>query len=396
MFKDRAILYLALGETLVWAVLYYVFPALLLRWEQDTDWSKSELTAAITFAVLLSAAISPLTGRLIDAGRGPHLMAGSAVLGGLGLLALSQVTSLWAFYGAWAVVGLSLAGCLYEPCFALVTRIRGSAARHGIILITLVAGFASAISFPVTHSLSELFGWRITVTVFGAVAIVIVAPILWRGASLLENSKPVVEAPARPATQSRNDFLKTTTFWFLAIGFACAAVLHGATLQHLLPLLDERGVAADMAVLVASFVGPMQVAGRLAMMASEKHTSNHGVAICAFFLMCLSVLLLIIDGSSPLSLVAFVTLFGGAYGTVSIIRPLIAREILGEADFGAKSGALALPYLAGSASAPYFGSLLWDVGGYNLMLWVITGLGLLGLLLYLAARKRALVKQEPS
>ena len=70
MIRDRAILFLAVGQTLVWAGLYYLFPALLLRWEQSLGWSKADLTAAITLAIFVSALAAPLAGRLIDASAG--------------------------------------------------------------------------------------------------------------------------------------------------------------------------------------------------------------------------------------------------------------------------------------------------------------------------------------
>jgi hypothetical protein len=105
--------------------------------------------------------------------------------------------------------------------------------------------------------------------------------------------------------------------------------------------------------------------------------------------MGLSILLLIGAGTTPLMLVGFVILFGGAYGVVSIIRPVIARELLGQAQFGAKSGALALVYLAGSASAPFLGSLGWTWGGYEAVLPGLILLAMSGLGLYLVAQKAA-------
>jgi len=133
MWRDKTIYLLALGETLAWASIYYIFPALLLRWEQELGWSKADLTAAIMLAVLTSALASPLTGRIIDMGRGGLLVAGSALLGGFGLLLLSMVDALWQFYAVWLLIGLAMAGCLYEPCFALVTRARGKDAKPAII-----------------------------------------------------------------------------------------------------------------------------------------------------------------------------------------------------------------------------------------------------------------------
>jgi hypothetical protein len=142
-----------------------------------------------------------------------------------------------------------------------------------------------------------------------------------------------------------------------------------------------------MAVLAASFIGPMQVAGRLAMMASERYLTHDAVAISAFAALGVSMVMLLVSDASPVFLSGFVILFGAAYGTVSILRPLVAREILGGANFGAKSGALALPYLAGSASAPYLGSLIWNLGGYDLLLMTLLGVLVSGCLLYWRAQR---------
>jgi len=388
MRRDPAIYLLATGQTLAWASIYYVFPALLLRWEQDFGWSKADLTAAITMAVFVSAMASPLTGRIIDRGLGASLVGLSALLGGAGLFLLSGVTQLWQFYAVWVVIGFAMAGCLYEPCFALVTRSRGVKAKHAIIIITLAAGFASTISYPVIYTLSEMIGWRGAIRIVAALVIFVVAPVLWFGVRKLE-----AQSAERPKTietsESSKAFLQTSAFWLLAIGFACLAMVHGAALHHLLPILDERGLSAETAVLAASFIGPMQVAGRLAMMASERYMSNHGVAVATFAAMGLSILMLLLSASSPVFLSGFIILFGSAYGTVSILRPLLAREILGEEGFGAKSGALALPFLTGSALAPFFGALIWNLGGYNLMLVMMLALTALGCLLYWYAHRVA-------
>ena len=74
---------------------------------------------------------------------------------------------------------------------------------------------------------------------------------------------------------------------------------------------------------------------------------------------------------------------------VSIIRPVIARNLLGERQFGAKSGGLSLVYLVGSASAPFIGSLVWGWGGYDLVLPGLILLAGFGLALYLVAQKQA-------
>ncbi|MGB5329398.1 MAG: MFS transporter, partial [Gammaproteobacteria bacterium] len=145
---DRPILFLAIAQMLIWACIYYSFPALLLHWERSLGWSRADLTGAITLAVFVSAFCSPLYGRLIDAGRGALMMTAAAAIGGSCMILLSLIEQLWQFYLLWAVIGLCMAGSLYEPCFALITRARGAQAKRSIIFVTLVAGFAGTVSFP--------------------------------------------------------------------------------------------------------------------------------------------------------------------------------------------------------------------------------------------------------
>ena len=387
MIRDRAIFFLAVGQTLVWAGLYYLFPALLLRWEQSLGWSKADLTAAITLAIFVSALVAPLAGRLIDAGKGALMMAGSSLLGGFCLIALSLVTELREFYLVWGLIGVMMAGCLYEPCFALITHARGANAKQGIILVTLVAGFASTISFPSAHALTEAFGWNLAVQVFAAVLIFIATPLMWLGAKSVEQAGNAGRSKTAAEVIHRQAFLKGPVFWLLALGFAFAAMVQGVTLHHLFPILDDRGIPDDVAVIAASFIGPMQVAGRLAMMAAERHVTTHEIAISCFVVVGISILLLFNTTSAPTLLIGFVILFGAGHGMVSIVRPLIAREIFGGDNFGAKFGAMALLYLVGGASAPYVGSLIWGLGGYGLVLPLLIGLSFVGLCLYLAAHR---------
>ena len=155
--NQRSIWYLAIAETLVWAGMFYSFPALILQWENDLGWSKTEISATFTTALIVSALTAPLAGRLIDLGYGRTLLTGSAFFGGLAVASLSWVESYWTFFGLWLVIGLMMAGCLYEPCFAFVTRTRGMEAKKSITMITLVAGFAGSVSFPTANIVAEWY-----------------------------------------------------------------------------------------------------------------------------------------------------------------------------------------------------------------------------------------------
>ena len=314
------------------------------------------------------------------------MMGAAPAIGGLGLMALSQVTALWQFYGLWLVIGLMLSGSLYDACFSLITHARGVQAKRGIVVITLVAGFAGTVSFPAVYYLSEAMGWRAATALIGGFIAVAVAPLQWWGARAVQAGR-IATPPAPETPQMAKNFLRRPAFWLLGLGIGMLAIVHGATLQHLLPLLNERGLPAEFAVLIAALIGPMQVAGRVAMVATGRFLSHRDFMLIAFAVMAASVAVLLVSGDNRALLVAYVFLFGGAWGTVSILRPLITRDILGERNFGAKSGSLALIFLTAAAASAYLGALIWGIGGYGLMLGVLIVLALAGAIAFIAAQR---------
>jgi len=157
----------------------------------------------------------------------------------------------------------------------------------------------------------------------------------------------------------------------LVIAFTAIAVEHGGVITHILPILEDRGVHEQAAVLAASMIGPMQVTGRLAMMAAERHVSIFAIATGCFLGMAAAAACLLFSGGSAGLIAAFIILHGAAYGVTSILRPVITAELLGRQDFGIISGMIALPFVLGYAAAPTLTALAWQVGGYDLVLGLV-------------------------
>ena len=359
---------LAIAETIIWAGCYYSFAAFILIWEQDFGWSKMALAGAFTSALVFSALLAPAIGRQIDLGRAKLVFTLCIGAGAILLFLLSRVTQYWQFLFLWSLIGVALAGMLYEACFSVITRCLGSDAKWAITIVTLIAGFAGTLSFPLAHYLTEFFGWRTALVIFSVVVLVIAMPLARIGCHNAE-----VLGGARTIKQKGNGeiaaaILHQPAFWLLAIAFTTLALNHGAFISHLLPILHERGIDAETAVLAASMIGPMQVSGRLALMASERHASIFAVAGICFVAVGLAAISLLFAGNAIWLLAIFVILQGAGYGLVSVIRPVITAFVLGQDGFGTKSGMIALPYMLGFAAGPTFAALLWRVGGYDLVI----------------------------
>jgi MFS family permease len=389
--RASAVWQLAIAQTIVWAGLFYAFPALILRWETEFGWAKAELTGAVTLSIGLSAVCSPLAGRLIDRGLGARVLAGGALAGGVCIGLLGLVETLWQFYLLWALIGIATGFCLYDACFAVVVRARGKGARRPITLITLVAGLAGTLSFPLAHGVAEAFGWRASCFAFALLILLFGLPLMWQGVRRLEAAAEDPEMPlaSGPDEGHATSFLRRPAFWLLAIAFALLGLNHSAILNHFLPMLAERGIPDGMAVFAAAMIGPMQVAGRLAMMAVERHVSNRGITIACFLSVSLATVSLISASLVPMMLVPFVILQGSGHGVTSIMKPLVIGDILGRANFGAISGSQAMIFKLTVAAAPFVGALLWELGDYDLVLGVMLTAALAGLALFLLAARGA-------
>ncbi|MGI9407535.1 MAG: MFS transporter [Hyphomicrobiaceae bacterium] len=395
-----AIIILAIGQTICWAGLLYSFAAFLLAWEENLGWAKTDLTIALTVAILISALAAPIAGRIVDAGGGRWLLTFGGLGGALALAGLSMVTTRTGFIVIWALLGVMQGACLYETCFAFMTRMLGAAARPAIIRLTLIAGFASPLAFTGAALLTDAFGWRGAMQIFALAVAVVGAPLHYVGARMMETGthpEPVksVEPGARGVVQTA---IRKPAFWLIALAFPVMALNHGMLLNHILPLLAERGFSRTTAVTAASLIGPMQVAGRLIVMGFENRVATLTVTLISFAGVIVAALLLLAAGLNTTLVFAFAATQGAAYGLISILRPAVISETLGRDGFGIIAGWLAVPYLAGFALAPWIGALLWELGGYDLAITVAAGLGVVGLasIAILAATQKRTVASSKS
>ncbi len=377
---------LAIAETLVWAGMFYSFPALIAYWEADLGWSKTELAGAYSAALVCSALCAPLMGKIIDRGHGRAVLTTCAVTGGVLVGLLSQVQASWQFFVLWLGIGVCMSGCLYEPCFAFITRMMGGQARRAITRITLIAGFAGTVSFPLAGFVSEAYGWRVAVMTFAVIILAVAIPLFRYGTALPAPEEEAETPSSLPGGSSdlRRAMAKPT-FWLLGITFSMIGLTHGIIITHLLPMLAERDVPVATAVLAASMIGPMQVAGRVAMMVVEKRLSMQVICAVSFVFMIAAISSLIGSTAWPFLLAVFVFFQGSGYGVTSITRPVVTAEILGRQGFGSISGALALGFMGAAAAAATLGAAIWEVGGYAAVRWTVFGCVLVGMTAFLTA-----------
>ena len=388
MWKNPKVWSLAIAETIAWAGIFYLFPAMLMRWEAYFGWSRVELTFGFTGALIISAATGVFAGRLIDRGHGRILMTASAFTGGLLIAMLPLLQHLWQFYLIWLLIGFTMAGCLYEPCFAFLTHVYYPKSKRPIIMVTLVAGFAGTLCFPLSSIVSNNIDWQAAVWVFSVLICGLAVPLFWYGASTAPTQKhsPPTTRPT-PLAIIITPLLRSPTFWCLVVAFACFSLNHSMIISHILPLLDSRGVSTNYAVIAASSIGAAQVLGRLVLITVERHLSMLLICMCSFIGLSLASVNLAFAGTTTIILCMFVCLQGGSAGIGSIAKPTVTADLLGSTNFGAISAMVSIAHMLGFAFGPGLSGLIWSVTGYDTLIKVTGTLALIGLFSLFIAQK---------
>lgn len=375
-----AVWLLALGQTLTYAALYYGFPALLPQLMAETGWTKAELAAGPTLAFLITAALTPFTGRLVDRGLGGEMLVAMPVLGAVAFAALGLVGSHFGWLALWAVVGVAQAGAFYETCFAFLTRRLGLGARKAITHVTLVAGFAGTLAFPLGAALGAHLGGRGALVALAAMVVGGAVPANAVGVALMRRQARAagLQAPA-PVPGALQRALRRPAFWAIAAAFGAVYLNHAILITYALVLFGDLGAAQGLAVLAAATIGPAQVAGRVVLLATEARVGTGRAVIWAFGGMVLAAGLLFLAGLAPWMIFAFAVAQGAGIGVTSILRPVLVAEVLGRAGFGVISGAVAVAPILAAAAGPSVGAALLGWGGTDAVLAVCLGLALMGL-----------------
>ncbi len=375
-----AVWVLALGQTLIYAGSYYAFPALLPDLEAATGWSKTTLALGPSLAFLIMACLTVLTGRLVDRGLGGEMLVWGPLLAALGVAVLGLAASPGQWLASWALIGVAQAGSLYETCFAFLTRRLGQGARAAITRVTLVAGFAGTLAFPLGHWIGALVGGQNGMLVFAGVTLLALPCNLWAVRSLRRRERLGTE----PAPVPRGVLLaaaRRPAFWALVAAFGLIWLNHGILLTYVLVLFADRGAGAGMAALAAACIGPAQVTGRLLFLLGEARIGNARATLIALGGVVAASAVLWLAGLAPALIFGFALLQGAGAGLMSILRPVLIADILGRQGFGAISGAVAMSPILASAAAPALGALMLATGGAGLVYASCLGMAVAGWLI---------------
>ena len=392
---------LALGttQTIAWASSTYLPAILATPIAQDLGLPRSSVFAAFSLSLVVMALSGPAVGRAIDRRGGRGMLVISSVVLASGLAMLGFASDVWLLFASWCVLGLGMAMGLYDAAFATLVRLHGSAARAPITGITLIAGFASTVGWPLTAFIAEHYGWRASCFAWAGLHLGVAIPLnlLWVPALKIESAQPLpaatrqdaqseagTEAAARPAGADR-DFL------LLAMFFATTAFVTSSMAAHLPGLLLAGGASAVAALTAASLLGPAQVAARLAEFFAAKRYRYHPLltARLATALHPVGAWVLGVAGGLPLAAAGFALLHGAGNGMITIAKGTLPLAIFGPIGYGLRQGLLSMLARGMQAVAPFAFGLVLDGYGARVAIALSATLSLLALGALLGMRAHA-------
>ena len=377
MSGGRLPIILALGttQTLAWASSMYLPAILADPIAHDLGVSANWVFAAFSAALVLAALLGPRIGRQIDLVGGRSVLSISNLVLAAGLVLLGLTNSIPILVIAWLLLGVGMGYGLYDAAFAALGRIYGDTARGAITGITLMAGFASTIGWPLSAWGLQTIGWRETCFAWAAAHILIGLPINWWMLPTVKGAKAAVATPVKPHIPIDR------TMILLAFAFAAAWSVTGAMAAHLPRIVEAAGATTAQAVFAGAMIGPAQVIARIA----EASFLKRYHPLISTRLACLAhpigAAILALGGGGAASV--FAIFHGAGNGILTIARGTLPLAIFGPENYGYRLGLIGAPARMAQAVAPLAFGLLIDRMGSRILI-VSSALSLAALLaLYL-------------
>jgi hypothetical protein len=368
---------LGLSQIVGYGTLYYSFSILADPAAASLGWPSSWLYGSLSLGLLAGGLAAPMVGRRIDRHGAGWVMTVGSVGAAIALAAAALAPNGIVF--TIAVIAMQVTGTLvlYDAAFAALVQATGRQARQRITHLTLIAGFASSIFWPLTSWLNGLLDWRQILFAFAVANLVLCLPVHW----LLMRQRPPANATAGPAEvvhapvpASRQRRL----LWLVTIGFALAGFALSALHAQTVPMLSKLGLGG-FALVASTLFGPAQVLIRFVNMLVGAQRHPIVATLIALGMIPLAIGILMLTAPAAAGAVAFAVLLGFGSGLKSIVQGTLPLALFGSGSYGARLGNMAAFRQGLAALAPFALAFLTDTTGPAFALAAMGIVGLAGL-----------------
>lgn len=360
----------ALGVTQIigYGTLYYSFSILEPSMSRDFAWSSEWMFGAFSAALLIGGLAAPLTGRSIDRFGAGRVMAGGSLVAALALVACALAPSGASFVPALFAIEIASTLVQYSAAFSLLVQRHHDKAQRSIVYLTLIAGFASTIFWPLTTWLHSIMTWQQVYLIFAASHLILCLPIhAWLSRPVEGSSIPRLEegnaadgqGVGRIAEGQLVPEARRKGFVLMAAAFAFQSFIASAILVHMLPMLQALGLGLA-GVLVSTVFGPSQVASRFINMVFGQGMSQLTLTIISAALLPGALVVLSVSAPALPGAILFAILFGMGSGLYSIVGGTLPLELFGPRGYGTLQGKITSVRLIVGSAAPFAFAVMMD------------------------------------
>jgi sugar phosphate permease len=343
-------------------IMFYGLPFFYDFWVTDFGWTRAQVTSGNALAKLIVGPLFGfLAGWIIDRFGPRRLMLAGIVMGGVALIGLSRMTSLWQFYVFYLfnALGYMCGGPL--PNQVLVSRWFTKARGKAMGIIYLGIGVGGMLVPQIARGLTSSFGWRDALMALGILMIAVAFPMAW---FVKENPEEATLKNKQEETKTPfGTILKSWPFYLLVIGSMCSIGAVAGTTQNIKLFLSiDLKYSQEQAANVLSIILASSIIGRLLMGWLADKTQKKYVMILIYSLVALSIPLLYFS-ETPGVIYVFAFIFGVALGGDYMIIPLMAAELFGVKVMGRVMGLVITVDGLAEALAPMLAAWLRDKTG---------------------------------
>lgn len=386
----RLTVQLGLTQTIGYASTYYLAAILARPITGELGIAFEQYFLFSATAAIMSGILGPVLGRQIDRFGGRLVLPFASVTIAVGLVIMSQATGPLVFLIAWVVLGFGMAAGLYDAAFASVVEIEGLASNRTIAGITLIAGFASTVGWPITSLLEAELGWRGAVLVWAAINLAIALPLhVWLPGYRKEHRRARRQdrIDERTADQSIAPRIPLLSLVLTALLFVLAGFAASSMANHLPGVLRAAGATEALALGAAVLLGPGQVLARLLQVLLPRVLTPVRVAALALALHPIASGILLLFGAPAVFLFVFV--HGMSTGFLTVAAGVLPLYLFGARNYGERQGYLmAAGDIMVAFTPAVFAVALVAQGQYSLALTASSSLLALAILWWLLAHRR--------
>lgn len=367
---------LCITQTTSWGLLFYSLPVAVAPISDDTGWSHTAITAALSVGLIVSALVGFRVGRILDQQGPRNVMTLGSIIGVVALALVAWSPNLILFIAAWVVAGFAQAAVLYQPAFVVITRWYGPRRVGPLTTLTLVAGLASTIFAPITAALIDAYGWRVSYLIMAGILGAITIPLHAR--FLNRSWSPLPHDSARKERTDVRSVTRSARFIMLTVSMALATFTLFAVTINVIPLMLERGMSYTAASWALGLVGAGQLIGRIGYAPLTRMTTPRTRTLIIFGVGALSLWALAGVSGPAWVLIAIAIIAGGARGCHTLLQATAVSDRWGSENFGKLNARFHAPMTMLSALAPVSGpAIAGGIGGYAamavLMAAILTG-----------------------